>query len=239
MLIATRFGNTFQLHRVASPGGERVQVTSDETGVSPTGDSARAWFEPGTDHILYLRDVSPGKNLQQYFHFDPAAEKTPAMLTDGANRSLPGVWSRSGDRFAWTWNKRGGGDFDLYVMAPHDRSSLRLVAELKGLHTVHSWTPDGRSVLVREFLSANESRLWLVDVEGGAKRQVSPEGPEPAAYGAQAEIARDGASAYVVTDRGTEFLNVAKLDLATRTLTPLTVATQGDVAELALSPGFR
>jgi len=41
MLIATRFGNTFQLHRVTSPGGERTQVTFDEAGVAGTGLGAR------------------------------------------------------------------------------------------------------------------------------------------------------------------------------------------------------
>ncbi|MGH9313500.1 MAG: alpha/beta fold hydrolase [Vicinamibacterales bacterium] len=238
MLIATRFGNTFQLHRVTSPGGERTQVTFDEAGVAGTGDTARAWFEPGSDHIMYLRDVSPGKGLLQYFHFDPAADKTPSMLTDGSSRSFAGAWSRKGDRLAWTSNKRGVADFDLYVMTPHDPSSLRMAAELKGSNTVLDWAPDGRAVLVREFLSANETRLWVVDVESGAKRQVSPDDTEPVAYNA-AVFATDGRSAFVVTDRNAEFLNVARLNLETRALTPLTLSTSGDVAELALSPDGR
>ena len=174
MLIATRFGNTFQLHRVTSPGGERTQVTFDEAGVAGTGLGASAWFEPGSDHILYLRDVSPGKGLRQYFHFDPSVDKTPTMLTDGASRSFEGAWSRDGRRFAWTSNKRAVDDFDLYVMAPHDPSSLRLAAELKGMNEVLEWAPDGKSVLVREELSAAESKLWIVPVDGGEKRQARP-----------------------------------------------------------------
>jgi dipeptidyl aminopeptidase/acylaminoacyl peptidase len=238
MLIATRFGNTFQLHRVTSPGGERVQVTADEGGVSGTGDSARAWFEPGSDHIVYLRDASPGKGLLQYFHLDPAAAKTPSLLTDGSSRSVAGSWSPKAARIAWTSNTRAAGDFDLYVMTPHDPSSLRLVTELKGRNTVLSWSPDGRSVLVSEFLSANESRLWVVDVDRAVKRQVSPDDTKPVAYTA-AVFAGDGRSAFVVTDRDAEFLTVRRLDLETRTLTPLAANVKGDVAELALSPDGR
>jgi dipeptidyl aminopeptidase/acylaminoacyl peptidase len=235
MLIATRFGNTFQLHRVTSPGGERIQITSDEGGVSGTGDSARAWFEPGSDHIVYLRDASPGKGLLQYFHLDPAADKTPSLLTDGSSRSVAGSWSPKATRIAWTSNKRAVGDFDLYVMTPHDPSSLRLVAELKGRNTVLGWSPDGGSVLVSEFLSFSDSRLWVVDVDRGVKRQVSPDERERAAYTA-AVFAGDGRSAFVVTDRGAEFLTVRRLDLETRALTPLAADMKGDVAELALSP---
>jgi dipeptidyl aminopeptidase/acylaminoacyl peptidase len=238
VLIATRFGNTFQLHRVASPGGERTQITSDESGVSATGGEARAWFEPGSDHILYLRDVSPGKRLFQYFHFDPASGKPPALVTDGASRSTPGVWSRAGDRFAFTSTRRNGSDLDLYVMGPHDPSSLRMVADLKGANTVLAWAPDGRSVLVREFLSANDSKLWVVEVEGGAKRRVTPDDPDPVAY-ASGVFAPDGRSAFVVTDRNAEFLNVMRLDLEARTVTPLTLQTRGDVDELTLSADGR
>jgi dipeptidyl aminopeptidase/acylaminoacyl peptidase len=238
MLIATRFGNTFQFHRVAMPGGERTQITFEESGVAGTGAGARAWFEPGTDHILYLRDVSPGKGLRQYFHFDPSTDKSPAMLTDGASRSFEGVWSRDGKRFAWTSNKRVVDDFDLYVMAPHDPSSLRLAAELKGLNTVLDWAPDGKTVLVLEELSAAESRLWVVPVDGGDKRQVSPVDAGPVAYKTGLYL-RDGKSAFVVTDRGTEFLEVRRLDLATRALSPLKTTARGDVAEMALSADGR
>jgi WD40-like Beta Propeller Repeat len=238
MLIATRFANTFQLHRVTAPGGERTQITFEDAGVSGTGDSARAWFEPGSDHIVYMRDVSPGKGLLQYFHFDPSVDKTPTMLTDGVSRSLAGVWSRGGKRLAWTSNKREVGDFDLYVMTPHDPSSLRLAAEPTGSNAVVDWAPDGRSVLVREFLSANENRLWVVNVESGAKRQVSPDDKAPAAYNA-AVFAGSGRSAFVVTDRNAEFLNVARLDLDKRALAPLTTRVRGDVAEIALSPNGR
>jgi dipeptidyl aminopeptidase/acylaminoacyl peptidase len=234
MLIATRFANTFQFHRVTAPGAERTQVTFDEAGVAGTGGTARAWFEPGSDHILYLRDISPGKNLLQYFHFDPAVDKAPTMVTDGSGRSLEGIWSRDGRRFAWTSNKRNGTDYDLYVMAPHDPASLRLVAELRGYQTVFDWAPDGRTVIVQEFLSANQSSLWTVNIDDGARRQVSPDDPGPVAYNA-AVIASDGRSAFVVTDRRAEFLHVARLDLAARTVTPLTATTRGDVAELSRS----
>jgi dipeptidyl aminopeptidase/acylaminoacyl peptidase len=238
MLIATRFGNTFQFHRVTAPGGERAQVTFDEGGVAGTGGSARAWFEPGSDHILYLRDISPGKNLLQYFHFDPAVDKSPTMVTDGAGRSIEGVWSRAGRRFAWTSTKRNNADFDLYVMSPHDPASLRMVVELRGFNTVLDWAPDGRTVIVQESLSANQSRLWVINVDDGVKRQVTPDDTEPVAYNV-AVIASDGGSAFVVTDRRAEFLQIARLDLQTRALTPLTATTRGDVAELARSADGR
>jgi dipeptidyl aminopeptidase/acylaminoacyl peptidase len=236
MLIATRFGDTFQLHQVTSPGGERTQITFDEAGVAPIGTEARGWFEPGSDHIIYLRDTG-GKLEHQYFHYDPATKKT-TRLTSGQGRSFPGMWSPKGDRFAFTWNARSQADFDLYVMALEDASSLRKVAELKGLQRVLSWAPDGRSVLLREFLSATESRLSIVDLETGAVRQVSPDGGEPVSY-AGAAFAADGESVFVVSDSGTEFQGISRLDPDKRVLVPLSIKVHGDVDDLALSPDGR
>lgn len=236
MLIATRFANTFQFHRVATPGGDRTQVTFDEAGVAPIGIEARAWFEPGSEHIIYLRDTG-GKMVHQYFHYDPATKET-VRLTSGQGRAMAGMWSPKGDRFAFTWNSRSQPDFDLYVMAPDDPSSVRLVTAVKGSWQVLSWAPDGRSILAREFLSAAESRLWMVDLDDGERRQVSPEDPEPVSYTA-AVFGRDGKSVFVVTDRKSEFLQLARLDPAARTVIPIAAGIRGDVEELALSPDGR
>ena len=189
MLIATRFANTFQFHRVAAPRSERTQVTFDEAGVAPIGIEARAWFEPGSEHIIYLRDTG-GKQVHQYFHYNPETKET-ARLTSGTGRATAGMWSPKGDRFAFTWNARSQPDFDLYIMAPEDPSSVRLVVAVKGFWQALGWTPDGASILAREFLSAAHSRLWIVDVETGNRRQVSPDDPEPVSYTA-AVFARDG-----------------------------------------------
>jgi dipeptidyl aminopeptidase/acylaminoacyl peptidase len=234
MLVATRFANVFQLHHVRMPGGARTQVTFFESGIAPTGSDARAWFEP-SGHIVYVRDVAGGKRLEQISHFDPTSGTTTTAV-EGRGRVLTGAWSRAGDRLAYTSSRRNGQDFDLYVVAPEDPKSDRLVAELKGVWTALDWSPDGRAILLRELLSSINQRLWLIDAAGGGPRALSPDSAEAIQYGATAWFARDGRTVYVTTDRGTEFRHVARLDVSARTLTPMTPWLRAEVDEIALSP---
>ncbi|MBP8257982.1 MAG: hypothetical protein KAX37_11705, partial [Opitutaceae bacterium] len=87
MLIATRFGNTTQIHALARPGGARRQLTFFNEPV------ASASYSPNPDYrgFLFRRDVGGGE-FYQYFWFDLATGRS-RLLTDGKSRNSGAAWS--------------------------------------------------------------------------------------------------------------------------------------------------
>jgi Tol biopolymer transport system component len=101
MIIATRFANTFQMHVVKMPGGERQQLTFFNEPVYG------GRFHPnGDDYIVFSKDVAGGE-WYQLFRYDLATGDS-TLLTDGKSRNSFGSWSSSGDQVAYTSTRRTG-----------------------------------------------------------------------------------------------------------------------------------
>lgn len=234
MLIATRFANTPQIHRVRMPGGARTQLTFFDEPVT------FASWEPRTGgYFLFTKDVG-GNEFGQIYRYDMATRRS-IRLTRGDRSQNGGLrWSHAGDRIAYGSTRRNGADRDLYVMNPADTTSDRLLLEVQGGGWgVADWSPDDRRLIAIEGLSVNSSHLWLVDAAGGGKSALVPrDAPDTVAYG-DARFSADGRALYVTTDQGAEFLRLARLELASRRLTPLTSAIAHDVTEFEPSPDGR
>jgi dipeptidyl aminopeptidase/acylaminoacyl peptidase len=234
LLIATRFANTPQIHRVRMPGGARTQLTFFDEPVTFATYQPRAGA-----YFLFTKDVG-GNEFGQIYRYDIATRRS-VRLTRGDRAQNGGIrWSHAGDRIAYGSTRRNGADRDLYVMDPADTTSDRLLLQVRGGGWgVADWSPDDRRLVALEFLSVNRSRLWLVDAASGAKAELAPrDAPDTVAYG-DARFSADGRAVYVTTDQGSEFQRLARLDLATRRLTPLTPAIAHDVTEFELRPDGR
>jgi Tol biopolymer transport system component len=210
MLIATRFADTPQLHRVKTPGGARQQLTffADSVG------SGR--FHPnGGDYILFSKDIGGGEWYQLYRYDVATAGVT--LLTDGKSRNLAGPWSSSGDQIAYMSTRRTGKDTDLWVMNPSDPKSDHLLTRLAGGGWQPlDWSPDDKKILLAEELSINESYLWLVDTATGEKTELTPRNTtEKISYG-EGRFSKDGKGIYVTTDRDSEYYRLAYMDLAAK-----------------------
>jgi dipeptidyl aminopeptidase/acylaminoacyl peptidase len=229
MLIATRFGDTPQLHVVKMPEGARQQLTFFPDAVT----SAR--FHPKTgDYIVFSKDIGGGEWYQLY-RYDMKTGDVQ-LLTDGKSRNLLGPWSSKGDRIAYMSTRRTGKDTDLWVMDPSDPKSDRLLTQLEGGGWQPlDWSPDDRHILLEEELSINESYLWLVDSTTGAKTALTPRASkEQISYG-DAQFSKDGSGIYVTTDRDSEFHRLAYLDLASNKPNYLTGNIPWDVEMFDLS----
>jgi dipeptidyl aminopeptidase/acylaminoacyl peptidase len=230
ILIGTRFGETIQIHLVTQPGGARRQLTfGDERALG--GE-----FQPVEgDAFVFSRDVG-GSEFYQLYRYDlETGEET--LLTDGTSRNTSPRWSNHGRWLAYGSTRRTGRDVDLWVIDPSDPATDRMVVQLEGGGwSVADWSPDDTALAVLEFVSINESYVWLVDVASGERTLVTPKGgPERIAYD-NVRFAPDGRGLYVTTDRASEFRRLVHLDLATgqhRTLTP---GIDWDVEEFELSP---
>ncbi len=228
ILISTRFGNNAQVHRVRSPLAARTQLTFFTE--PPSG----ATFQPTQgDYFVFSRDTG-GNEFSQNYRYDLATGEV-TLLTDGKSKNSRGVWSAKGDRMAYTSTRRTGKDADLYIVDPMKPSRDRLLATVEGGGWAPlDWSPDDRQLLVLQYLSANESYLWLFDTQTGSRTRLTPKGKETVLY-ESAVFSKDGKGLYVVSDRDSEFQRLAYYNLANQRYTPLTSKIQWDVEDFDLS----
>ncbi len=230
MLVSTRFGETNQIHRVAFPGGARTQLTffTDRVG--------GARFGPRNDsYFVMSKDVGGGEWYQNYRYDLATGEVT--LLTDGKSRNSLGTWSTAGDRMAYTSTRRTGKDADIYIVSPLDPATDRLLVRNEGGGWSPSdWSPDDRTILLMEYISANESYIWTIDVAAGTKTILTPRVEGEQVNRGGAVFSRDGKGIYITSDRGSEFQRLAYVDLATKEHTILTGGIDWDVEDFDLSP---
>ena len=228
MLIATRFGDTPQLHVVSAPGGARQQLTFFPDAVT------NGRFHPnGGDYLVFSKDIGGGEWYQLYRYDFETGEVT--LLTDGKARNLMGPWSSKGDALAYMSTRRTGKDTDLWVMNPADPKTDHLLTKLEGGGWEPlDWSPDDKWLLLKEELSINEAYLWLVDSNTGAKTALTARDKEKVSYG-DGEFSKDGKGIYVTTDKDFEFHRLAFVDLATKQPKYLTSNIPWDVETLQLS----
>ena len=229
MLIRTRFAETVQVHQVRLPGGARTQLTffaDPVRGAAYPPKDAR-WF-------IFSKDTG-GDEFYQFYRYDLDTGGV-TVLTDGKSRNSAAVFSNSSDRLAYSSTRRNGKDTDLYVINPADPSTDRLLAQVEGSGwRALDWSPDDRALLVLEFISANESYLWVFEVATGERTLLTPKGgAEPVSYGG-GRFSRNGKGLYVTTDRDAEFHRLAYLDLATKQHTYLTGNLPWGVEDFDLS----
>jgi dipeptidyl aminopeptidase/acylaminoacyl peptidase len=229
MLVSTRFGDTNQVHLVKFPGGARQQVTFFPDSVMG------AEYDHGRgDYLVFTKGAGGNERFQNY-RYDFATGNV-TLLTDGKSRNSGGVWSTAGDRIVYTSTRRNGADSDIYVMNPADPKSDRLLLEVQGGGWGPlDWSPDDSKILLAEYVSINESYLWLLDANTGSKTLLTrKDGGEKIAYSG-GQFSKDGRGLYLSTDKDSEFHRLAYVDLATKQIVFLTDHIKWDVEQFELT----
>ncbi|MDB5324061.1 MAG: hypothetical protein JWN40_5692 [Phycisphaerales bacterium] len=232
MLIRTRFADTMQLHRVAMPLGARTQLTFFPDSVA--GGS----FQPTIgDQFIFNKDTG-GNEFAQIYRYDFTSGDV-TLLTDGKSRNSAGVWSHKGDRIVYTSTRRNRKDADFYIMSPADPKTDKLLSQSDSTGwSALDWSRDDSTILVTNYISANESRLFVMNATTGQRSELTPSTTDKVAWTGGA-FARDGKGVYTATDQGSEFSRLAYIDLATKQVTIVTPDAKWDVESFALSDDGR
>jgi dipeptidyl aminopeptidase/acylaminoacyl peptidase len=230
MLVATRFGNSVQLHRVYEPGGRREQVTFFDEPVE-----GRPVPKAADGAILMSMSQGGDENFQSYLLVPNAFSVT--RLTDGKSRNEPGPVSDDGSQFVVHSNRRNGRDMDILVGDVRRADSLRTVLETKDDYWLaRDWSPDRSKLLVSRYVSINESYPAILDVANGQLTSLPLPAEGKAAVGALAFTA-DGAAALVSCDARSEFLQLFRLDLKSLKYEPIVADLKWDIDDIEVEPG--
>ncbi len=232
ILISTRFAETTQAHRVCEPLGMREQLTFHP---EPINSLAAAPAGSGRNGFVFGKDVG-GNEFWQLYWFDLDTRQT-TLLTDGKARNQDPLISRDGKWFAWSSTARNGKDTDVWVMDLATRKARAIVTE-GGEWSALDFSPDGRSLLVSQYVSVNESYPGEVDLASGKLTRFPVKGGK-AAFG-QFRYVDGGKSVLFVSDENVdgkpqEFRTLRHHDPATGKLTVISAHIPWDVDALEVS----
>jgi dipeptidyl aminopeptidase/acylaminoacyl peptidase len=226
MLIATRFGETRQLHHVAAPGAARTQLTFGREPV------ASATALPGGDRFVYGRD-SGGDEWFQLFLRGLAGGAV--QLTEAGTRNQSPVVSRDGRLLVWSQAVKGSAAYSLLAVDPTQPGPPRVLHRAEGNIAPADIARDGKSLLFVRGISNRENQLFRLDLASGAVTRLA-EGP-PARF-EDPRFMPDG-KLIAISDLGSDTRRLVEIDPANGRQTPLTPALKWDVEAYDLSPDGR
>lgn len=227
ILITTRFGETAQIHKVNMPGGARQQITFFHEPVGGAGINPN----PKNKSFLFTRDIGGGEFYQIYLFDMETGSST--LLTDGKSRNGMNGFSSKGDKFAYSSTKRNKTDVDIYIKELSAPYNEKMIVSEGGEWGVLDWSKDDSKMLLLNYISANESRLFLYDFAAGKLSRLN-EGKEPVSYGS-ALFNERASGFYFVSDEGTEFQKLRFYDLKTGKIEIITKDIEWNISELELS----
>jgi dipeptidyl aminopeptidase/acylaminoacyl peptidase len=225
MLVATRFGEVQQVHRVAAPLGMREQLTfsTDPVGV------ARA---PGVGGgFVFMQDNAGDENAQVYYS---AGTGSIRQLTTGNFQHSSPVWSHDGKHVAFSGNERDTMSFDIYVAEPAAAAPPRLVVGgQQDTWYPLDWSPDDKKLLLWKVVSVEESYLYIADVATGAFTPVDESARRTNI--SSARFAPDGRGIYLVAVEDGEYAQLRYLDPVSHEERKVTPDIQWDVENFDVS----
>lgn len=203
MLIATRFGEVSQIHRVARPMGARTQLTFSPEPISV------AYARPGASAFLYPRDVGGAEYYQAFLR---GLDGEEVRLTAPETRNQGFVFSKDGRRVAWSQVTPGDPNYDIMLADPSNPEGRRKVLEGVGAMSPQDISPDGGRILVSRYHGQTHVELFVLDVATG---ELAPVGPTGRQIGYQGGAFVDGGRAVLtLSDDGADVTRPVVIDLA-------------------------
>ncbi len=230
ILITTRFGETRQIHHVASPLAARRQLTFyDEPVGGLTVSPAEA-----TEGFLFTKDVGGGEAYQVYFY--DLSSGQARLLSDGEARHGAPVWSADGQRFAYFTTRRNGKDWDIVGGSPA-MGEDHLLWRGTGAWVPVQFSPGGGRLMVNRLVSANENYPYLLDLDSGELTPFQPSA-EKVSFG-RLRFSKDGRSIFFTSDADSEVQRLRRYDLESGQEAILSQAFDWNVEDFALSADGR
>lgn len=188
----------------------------------------------GDCRLIYSRDVGGNENAQ-FFLLDTQTGTETRLTTDDNAMHIFGGWSADGSQICYAANSRDKGLFDVYVQAVDGTAQLVYENSVAGYLFDGNFSPDKQRLLFQHTVGSFDARLLEIDIPTNEARQVSP--PESGVRYSGA-VYLDNETALVITDKDSDFLYVAQLNLEKQTLETV-AAPDWDVVAFTLTKDKR
>ena len=213
MLVRRRLNATTQVHLVTDPLTTPQPITDFPNAVNG------AAYQPTHGNYFVFPMGEGGNEVFRINRYDVASKTVTPISPDG-ERAGGAAFNRKGDRIVYTTvlidknNPDRTSNTRLHIADPLDPKSDKVIAKWDGgTWTAFRFSEDGKRLAYLEYVSVNESYLWVMDIASGKKRRVTPAVKgEQVSYGA-AVFARDGRGLYTTSDRGSEYRRLVYVPL--------------------------
>ena len=204
ILFTADISGQFNIWRVSRSGGAAKQLTTfeDESvrsiAVSPDGKT-----------IVFIADPS-GDEFHQIYAL-PVRGGWPEQWTDAEQVQhflFPSAWSPDGSQIAYCANSRTPTDQDVFVRDVETGETRMVLGEM-GFCYPGYWSPDGRFLTCGEVRSNSDSTIYLVDLESGDSRELTPHSDDEPTTFFPGPWAPDGSGFYLTSNEGREFTGIA------------------------------
>lgn len=226
LLISTRFADTTQLHHVAAPLAMRRQLTFGIDRIS-SASIPRIESAPG---FLYSKDNGGNEDYQLYWYEMSSGDSS--QLTDDGSRNTSASWSPSGSKISYTSIDEGSSDWNLRIAALGEPPITILQNEGVGW-SFSGWKPDESAIIMRKFISTNESELYEYDFSLQKRSRLLPE--LPPTYFSGAAYNASGESLYFLSNLSGEFRSLHQLNLTTNEVTNVTEGLHWDIQSFTMT----
>ena len=201
-----------------SPDETRLLINSDESGIfnlyeinladgskkQLTNSSVESYFGidyvPGFPGLLYSADKG-GNEISHIYLMEENGKTTD--LTPGEQEKTNFLkWSEDKTSMVYSSNVRDPKFFDLYKMKIGEWKPEMIYENKEGL-SLGDISPDEKTIAVSKTITTSENELFLVNVETGAKTEISV--PDQKGSYDLSGFSKDNNYAYYITDAGKEF----------------------------------
>jgi dipeptidyl aminopeptidase/acylaminoacyl peptidase len=186
--------------------------------------------------MLLLMDEG-GAEFYQLFLLDPSRGEA-RRLTDGESRNSSALWSRDGRRLAFQSTRRNGASNDVWMLEPARPEEARLLLEAPdgAWWAPADWSANGERLLIIHYVSANDSRIHLLDLASGEHRLIAGGDAEPGNHtGVRPHFDAGGDGFFSAADADGEFRRLVHTRLDSGERRQVTSDIPWDVRLLALS----
>ncbi len=241
MLVSHRAAgaSTAQLFRLDAAMGELKPVTQ---GPEPAGGGS---YEPKAGRYIVFARSSGGNEVTQLYRqgFDGAAA---LQITHSDERNGFAGWRKPQGEIVYTsvpidrtaqGGKRSQIITSFWAVDPEAKDSIqarRKLVELEGGGWGGSVSEDGKRMALSKYISANESQLWVMELEGEQAGKPVQLLPKPGSSEAKAvyfgSFLPDSRTLLVATDRFGEFRELTVLDAKTQELQRITAHIPWDIS---------
>jgi dipeptidyl aminopeptidase/acylaminoacyl peptidase len=148
------------------------------------------------------------------------------------------LWAPDGSRFAFSSNLDDGSNTDVYVADLSGPDSIQMVLKRGGAWFPQDWHPDGDQLLVQEFVSITESRLYQIEIGSDVARLVDllVEGPVSIS---DADYDAEGDGLFISADIGFGLRTLFHFDLERHRFRSLVPNIRWDVVAQTMSADGR